>query len=116
MSVALLLGAAVLGAQISAQAPDEVPVDARIPVHGEVRTADERRVVRLQEHYADGWTTVATERARRSGRFAFDISSGHLLTTRELRVVAPRAGRLPAARSAPLRVRVVVPLPDRAGR
>ncbi|MCB0896965.1 MAG: hypothetical protein H6529_09805 [Nocardioides sp.] len=104
-----MIEALVLAAGITAHAPEHVQVDSRIPVHGVVRTTDERRPVRLQEHTVDGWATMASGTSRRTGRFGFDISSGHAITTRVLRVVAPRDGRLRAVRTPVFRVRVDPP-------
>lgn len=102
----------VLAAAITAHAPSHVPVDGRIPVSGRVHAAQGTaadRVVRLEERTADGWATTVTSRCRPTGRFTFDVSAGHALITRVLRVVAPRDGRARALRSPAMRVQVDLP-------
>ena len=101
---------------IVAHAPAEVPIDDRVPVHGRAVVGEAPRTVRLQERAAPGeWHLVATERTRRTGRFAFSVSSGHALTERTLRVVAPPSHGLPRVRTAPFVVDIVMRMGSSAG-
>lgn len=108
IATALAAAVAVSGA-ITAHAPNSVPIDDRLPVHGRVEAGERPRPVRLQEQTVGGWVTIATDRTRRTGRFRLDVSSGHVPTDRVLRVVAPRSRHLAPARSRSLTVRIVVP-------
>ncbi|HEU5037009.1 MAG TPA: hypothetical protein VFT70_08385 [Nocardioides sp.] len=118
-----MIAAAVLATQlvalsppIVAHAPAEVPIDDRVPVHGRAVVGQAPRTVRLQERAAPGeWHLVATERTRRTGRFAFSVSSGHALTERTLRLVAAPSHGLPRVRTAPFVVDIVMRMGSSAG-
>lgn len=94
-----------------AAAPGQVEVGARIVVSGVVKVRPRRtRVVVLQQQSDSGaWVALTSVRTTRGGVFRMTTSAGSEVTTRTLRVHAPRAPRLPRYSSSPMTVRVVAP-------
>ena len=104
-----MIAAGVLVVALTAHAPAAVPVDDRLPVQGRAPVADGSRTVLLQERSATGeWYRVARQRTRPTGWFRISIRSGHALTERTLRVVAPPSSGLSREATPPFDVDVVL--------
>lgn len=93
---------------IAASAPWRVTAHERLEVTGSVVVQRARRAVRLEERVGRHWRVRGRAATSRTGDFRFRLAAGRA-SVRVLRVVAPRARRLPAVRTGTLRVRVVAP-------